>query len=51
MNKLSKEEFDELLAAVIEAYELVGKKIQTATLYDGDNTELVIDNREDKEIN
>lgn len=49
--KIEKEELAELLKLIQEAYKEAGKKITTATLYQGDEEELVIDNREDKDIN
>lgn len=49
--KLTAEEIAEIMELIAEAYEKAGKKIETATMIQGDKQELIIDNRKPEEIN
>jgi hypothetical protein len=50
---ISKEELAKILELYIKAKEEAGQKVETGILYDGDNPdgEMIIDNREDKDLN
>lgn len=47
----TKEELAEILAAINEAYEAAGRTIVLGELITDEGTEIVIDNREDTQIN
>ena len=50
---LTKEEIKEIAELIAEAYDQAGRKLETATLITGDieEAELIIDNRNEEEIN
>ena len=48
---LSTEEIKGILELLQEAYKEAGKTIQTAVVYRGDDEEMLIDNRDEKDIN
>jgi hypothetical protein len=50
---IDKEELEKIMKLIAEAYEEAGKKLETATLFDSENPDgtLVVDNRDDKELN
>ena len=48
---MTQEEIHNILRVVEETYALAGKRVQTAVLSEGDTETLVIDNREETELN
>ena len=48
---LTKEELKKIIEAVAEAYKKAGKEIKTATMIQGDDKEILIDNRKPEENN
>lgn len=45
------EEIKKILDALEEAYAVSGKKLETAILFDGDNSQMLIDNRKEEDLN
>jgi hypothetical protein len=50
---ISKEEIAKILELYMKAKEEAGQKVETGTLYDGDNPEgkVIIDNRDENDLN
>lgn len=48
---ISKEDIQKILEAVAEAYKQAGREIKTITKHQGDETEILVDNRDEEEIN
>jgi hypothetical protein len=50
-SKITPEDIAKILEAIGKAYEVKGKKIKTAVLIEDDESKILIDNREDKDLN
>jgi hypothetical protein len=48
---MTEQELKKILEAIQKAYKEAGKTIDMATLHEGDETTIVIDNREEQDIN
>jgi len=48
---LSREEINKIMNIFIEAKAKCGQKVETAILIDGDNTEILVDNRDPEKAN
>lgn len=49
--ELTDEEIKQLVDLIAEKYQKLGKIVTTAVKFDGDDAEILIDNREDKDVN
>lgn len=49
--KLTNEEIQEILNIIVQIKKDYGQEIKIATLFDGDDTKILIDNRKEEELN
>lgn len=50
-DQITEEEIMEIVAIFIESAKAAGKEIQIATLFHGDDSKVLVDNRKDTDLN